>query len=480
MDAINKLLYSRIPKNWSYGKRREYKLINGLVILFETIAILFIFISLNMNAYYAAAFHGIMALGYLFGYLNLFKFNTKQVRLFLLYSFIVPVFIYSLWIYYPVESSIISYYSPLIILYIVFPVIAALFELSIPKHFLITFGLLVLNLLMLQYVPGSFFDVLPMYYDKVLVILACPVFAITMVGILTNEINVKHKIYEANEKQQSEKVNLILTDLSKSLNKLKAQKIQIELQSRELLNLNNSKDKLFSIISHDLRGPFNSILGFIDLLKINNYSKEEQVRIIHLLHESANNVYTLINNLFAWSRSQMGKIQVQPTTIDINDTMHECIQIYSIISKNKNVRISHSSINNLTVFTDPNILITVCRNILSNAIKYTHPNGVIHINIEEQNEGIKISISDNGIGIDPKDIPSLFSYDGNISKPGTENEQGTGLGLPICNELIRKISGRIEVESTLGKGSVFHVFVPHSAKNKQVNRPVKEHSKLYI
>ncbi len=244
-------------------------------------------------------------------------------------------------------------------------------------------------------------------------------------------------------------------------------KIENELKKSEekYRELNSAKDKFFSIISHDLRNPFNILLNYSEQLSTNEDSmtKERKSEIINDIRQSAKSVYALIENLLEWARTQTGNMSFKPDYFDLYEVVYDAIYTLSNAAKLKNISINSTIQMNSIIFADYNMIKTVVRNILSNAIKFTYNNGLINIQSEEINRNdkiyIKLTISDNGIGINADDVASLFKIDSTVSKIGTNNEQGTSLGLILCKEFVDKNNGYIEVESELGKGSAFSIFL---------------------
>lgn len=229
-----------------------------------------------------------------------------------------------------------------------------------------------------------------------------------------------------------------------------------------LRELNATKDKFFSIIAHDLKNPFNSILGLSDLLvdqiQTNNYEGIEEYATI--IQKSSTRVFDLLMNLLEWSRSQTGRMEFSPEYLELVALINEVTELLSDTAHQKSITIIKELPRNLLVFADKTLINTVLRNIISNAIKFTHPNGQIVISAEKRPDELIISISDNGIGIKKEAIGKLFRIDENQTSLGTQNEKGTGLGLIICKEFIEKHGGKIWVESKVGKGSTFYFTIP--------------------
>ncbi len=237
---------------------------------------------------------------------------------------------------------------------------------------------------------------------------------------------------------------------------------EIKLKSEALQKLNAEKDKFFSIIAHDLKSPFNSILGFSDLLveqvREKNYAGIEKYAGIIL--NSSQRALDLLMNLMEWTRSQTGRMEFNPEYLELVAFIKDITPLYDDIASQKSITIKQELPANVTVFADKGMINTVFRNLISNAIKFTNPGGKIIITAVENHGIITISVKDNGVGISPESRKKLFRIDENHSTRGTQNEKGTGLGLILCREFIDKHGGQIRVESEVGKGSTFYFSLP--------------------
>jgi len=227
-----------------------------------------------------------------------------------------------------------------------------------------------------------------------------------------------------------------------------------------------TKDKLFSIIGHDLSNIFFGLQGYAELLKTDEEMQsdiETKKRDIQKLIQVANEGYDLLMNLLNWSKSQTGKLRANPTTLVLKDAVYRNIELQHDQANSKNITISGVIDNNILIFVDANMFDTILRNLISNALKFTQEYGKIQITAEQVEDNlIEIVVSDTGIGI--KDIDKLFRIDIKARTHGTAGEKGNGLGLVLCKELIEKCDGTIEVNSEVGKGSKFFVRLP--AKDK--------------
>jgi len=241
-------------------------------------------------------------------------------------------------------------------------------------------------------------------------------------------------------------------------------KIKTENELKESENklriLNNDKDRFISILAHDLRNPFNTLLGFSDLLleNINAISKNEISEQIQIINQISHKTYNLLEDLLLWIQSQSGKIKFEPVQIDFNNLVTDILHNYD--SNSKNIEILVQNDLNVSVCADVNMLKTILRNLISNAFKFTNNNGSIKISAKSDNDNAIISVTDNGIGINAEDVNKLFDFSKKFSSLGTNNEKGSGLGLLICSEFIEKHNGKIWAKSTFGIGSEFTFTIP--------------------
>jgi len=231
---------------------------------------------------------------------------------------------------------------------------------------------------------------------------------------------------------------------------------------RQLRALNASKDTFFSIIAHDLRNPFNSLLGLTAFLvsAIEDYDKDRLKSFISRLHTSAEKVYALLNNLLEWSRLERGLLQPTPQRIELCRLILFAVEALAADVARKQITLVNRVPEGMAAYADLNMLITVVRNLVSNAVKFTGSGGTIAISARQTGNVVELDISDTGIGISADGLNKLFRIDAKYARKGTADEDGTGLGLLLCKELVGKNSGSIRVESEVGKGSTFTVTLP--------------------
>jgi signal transduction histidine kinase len=246
------------------------------------------------------------------------------------------------------------------------------------------------------------------------------------------------------------------------ITKKKQQETLIKIHNEQLKELNATKDKFFSLIAHDLKSPFNSIIGFSELLTnhLNDYNPEKIIEFANLIRLSSRHAYELLKNLLEWARTQTGRIAYRPGKLYLKPLIEEVIESLQSNAFEKNIKVLPVITNNPIAEGDRYMIGSVLRNLISNAIKFTHKNGIIRIKTITLNDEIQVSIIDPGVGIKPEIIQKLFKISEQASTSGTNNEKGTGLGLIICKDFIDKHGGRIWVESQPGKGSVFHFTLP--------------------
>ncbi len=230
----------------------------------------------------------------------------------------------------------------------------------------------------------------------------------------------------------------------------------------ELQSLNATKDLFFSIIAHDLKNPFNTILGFSELIidagkEMNSDTRDQYLKVIA---SSASQAYNLMENLLLWASAQRGIIEFSPANTNIGECIAESVSIVESQASTKNISIESFVNSECTVYCDRNMVSTILRNLLTNAIKFTPINGRISVASSILNGNVEISVTDTGVGISKFEQNKLFMIENSVKHEGTEKEKGTGLGLILCKDFVEKNGGRIWVESEVGKGSKFIFTLP--------------------
>ncbi len=244
---------------------------------------------------------------------------------------------------------------------------------------------------------------------------------------------------------------------------LKESQDNLKKSQKQLSDANAAKDKLFSIIGHDLNNPLNIIqLGLENLMKNEVVvTSEKNQHLVGNMTKSIHRIVELLSNLIQWSRSQTGKMLNKATTIELYSTVYHAVNLLLPIAEKKQIQIDVQVDKAVFVYADGNVLMTVLRNLIGNALKFTPQGGKIIIRTESTKAETTIYVIDSGVGIALGDIPKLFNLQEHITTKGTEREHGTGLGLLICQEFVELMNGRIWVESVYGEGSSFIFTVPN-------------------
>jgi len=240
---------------------------------------------------------------------------------------------------------------------------------------------------------------------------------------------------------------------------------QIEQSEQELRQLNAAKNKFFSIIAHDLKNPFHTVMGYSYLLSkdYERFSETERRKFAVDIYQSTNNIFRLLQNLLEWSKAQTGRLKYMPTEIEFGRILENSVSVLRALAEQKKIQLILSYRDNLQVFADPLMIETVLRNLINNAIKFTPENGLIEITAEQIENQVRINVIDNGVGISEEDVQNLFQIDSKVKRKGTNDEDGSGLGLILCKEFVDKNNGTLWVESSPGKGSTFSFTIQAKA-----------------
>ena len=259
---------------------------------------------------------------------------------------------------------------------------------------------------------------------------------------------------------------------------LQKQSKQIVSQNEEIIQKNeklekavNTRNKLFSIIAHDLRSPLSSMATFSKLIKfyLGDKKIDSVIKVADEMHEKNSYVLELTDNLLSWAQSQSDELEPQYEKVSLNEIISECIDIYQQPAEEKQIDLLCEEQHDILLWSDRNMVKTIIRNLINNAIKFTNPGGKVEITYEKKSVWGTCIIKDNGIGMSEEEARQLFSDKKNI-KQGTKNEKSTGLGLSVCNEFIQKLGGSIKVKSLEGKGSTFYVCLPVYENQEKLNQ----------
>ena len=243
-------------------------------------------------------------------------------------------------------------------------------------------------------------------------------------------------------------------------NLLEERQIKINQQNKELIQLNKTKDKFFSIIGHDIKQPLNAIEGLLHLLEDSEIQDPDLKEILVNLNQATGNTVDLLNNLLRWALSQTGEINFNPTNLNLTQLINESLKILKFQADLKQIIIKDSVVENIIFYCDGDMIQTVVRNLVSNAIKYSNEGGIVEVILLKEKTELVLKIKDYGVGMSQKQIDSLFKLENLTSTLGTKGEMGTGLGLQLAKDFVKKHQGIIIVESSIGNGTTFIVKLP--------------------
>lgn len=255
------------------------------------------------------------------------------------------------------------------------------------------------------------------------------------------------------------------TELASKNKEIQISQEELKTANKQLAETNATKDKFYSIIAHDLKSPFNAMLGFSNLLHhdFDDYDKNEQKKFIEYIHQKIQDIYNLLETLLQWEHSQSGSISFNPTKIDLYTLTKSNFNLLNQSALDKSINLINLIPENTYIQADSNMISTIIRNLVSNAIKFTNKGGEVRVEtkLNKDHKYIEVIVKDNGVGISDNVKSKLFKISENISTKGTEKESGTGLGLLLCKEFAEKHKGEIWVKSEIGKGSSFHFSIPY-------------------
>ncbi|MBX3042388.1 MAG: HAMP domain-containing histidine kinase [Candidatus Kapabacteria bacterium] len=260
--------------------------------------------------------------------------------------------------------------------------------------------------------------------------------------------------------------NIMTEKIAKANDTIVNQQNKLNEQYSELKEINATRDKFFSIIAHDLKNPISAFMGVSAFLvkTFQDLSREEIKEFLDGVNNTAKRLFELLENLLLWSRTQRGLIQYHPMNLELTQILQHNLELLNAAAVSKSINLSGEIESDIDVYADPNMLNTILRNLITNAIKFTKENGNVIVRTKQIGDYCRISIIDDGVGISKELISGLFKLEGSVSTVGTNQESGTGLGLIICKEFVEKHSGEIWVDSKLGEGSAFHFTIPIAFK----------------
>jgi signal transduction histidine kinase len=260
--------------------------------------------------------------------------------------------------------------------------------------------------------------------------------------------------------------------ISMDITDRKQAEVKLESLNRELHTLNATKDKFFSIIAHDLKSPFNSIIGLSEILvdQVNDRDYKGIDKFAKIIYQSSNRAMDLLTNLMEWSQAQTGRLSFMPDRFALSPLVEDVVVAFEIICRQKEVSLQTKLDSDIHVFADRQMVSTILRNLLSNAVKFSLPGGNIQISTSRSADEVIVTVTDEGVGMPKEAMKKLFRIDESFSTPGTAKEKGTGLGLILCKEFVDKHGGKIwaassehDLDDGTKRGSVFSFTIPNAS-----------------
>lgn len=449
MDLLNKVLNIGNSKSLPFHEWRKVRILNGTCLMGFSSSVFFVPIFIAKSIYSAAFAQSVLIVLFIVAvFLNhKRKYFSARILMLIVLPFVL--------LYY----HVMVHQAGIFYLFLCAVFFATLFN-DKTRVFFISQTWLLTIFLMALFIPQDLFineraiiaDIHGTIFDVILVFV---VVSFLMYITITDHQRHLSEINEKNNELQASTEEIIAQK-----EEIEAQNDEIENQNKVLQESNAIKDKLFSIIAHDLKAPFNSLRAVIDILiKEDNVSPEDQKRLLGSINNQLSNSSEMLENLLYWSKSQLSGFQVNAVALDINYVLRSVKQLLKPGADKKGIVLDCSCDDGIILFIDREILKIIMRNLLSNAIKFSKKGQVVEVSCSKKSEEVCIKISDHGIGMDKEQLGKLFN-NGVKSKRGTSGESGTGLGLIICKDFVENSGGHIQVMSEKGKGSTFMVNLP--------------------
>ncbi len=441
-----------ISEEGDFDLRRKFRQVNEFNLGLAFITLASLPIAIWHQVHYGIAIQILGLTAYLLGFYFTSRGKLEFAKRLAISTFEVQILLVSLFAVYPTSLDYFPWYSPVFVVFMTFPITAALFDKSIPKHVLVAFAFIVgiqffgnlADLLGVNRFPSDKLDILNLIASIfTIMISSITIYLITWENHAVKELEILRR-----------------KELEKAYHEIESSHDQIKEQALELQEMNETKNRLFTIIAHDLKSPYNIVLGFSELLKKRSKGNPEFYKFAKYIHDSALNNYVLLENLLEWSRLQIDKVKISPVAFEIEGIAAQNLALVEVSAEKKEITIDMNINNNLMVWGDKNAVSIVIRNLITNALKFTRVGGKISITASEKGNMVEISVKDNGIGLSESQVKDLFNLEKKKSRPGTSNETGTGLGLFLCKEIIEKNGGKIWVESEENVGTTFSFSLP--------------------
>ncbi len=374
------------------------------------------------------------------------------------FTFIVVVFTPIMWVVNGGTHGSFQYFIPFFIVGIHVSASLKTKRVLIPLLILIA-----ISLIIAEYFYPQFVISYPSRFDQYADLMSG--FLISLIGIYVYANVYFNQIQEANRQLITQNIKLSKSreEVLVQQKRIKNQNIELKDKNESLEELNKTKDLFLSIISHDLRSPFNSLLGLTEILILNKEKihNPEMIRLVDSIHESAEQAYKLVLNLLEWSKLQSNRVEYSPMRLNLKKLATSNIELIKIQANNKGIEVNYENGGDgCYVNADENMVNTIIRNLISNAIKYTRSGGKIVIRCNCSGLWCSVSVCDTGIGIPEGTLKQIVNTEYKVSTKGTLGEIGTGLGLVLCKEFAKRNNGKIEVESEVEKGSTFTLLLP--------------------
>ncbi|MBK8807049.1 MAG: hybrid sensor histidine kinase/response regulator [Bacteroidales bacterium] len=319
------------------------------------------------------------------------------------------------------------------------------------------------------------FTILPPWWQtwwfRVFVVVFIIGLVVFIVVIRTRNMREQNKLLEVKVSERTRELLTANNEIANQNITLSEKQKTIEHKNSELSHTLETKDRLMSIIAHDLKNPLGAVVGVLDLLQKNyiKYDDAKRMKFIDGAFVAATKLQEEMLNLLEWARSQTSNIAYKPDVANVNDIISDVVSLLAETARNKNISIKIELTKTIKAFIDARMISTVVRNLLGNSIKFTPDDGIITLSATENELQVQITISDTGVGMSEEQIQKLFNPDEFNSTYGTNNEKGTGLGLKICHEFIQKNQGYINVKSTIGKSTSFIITLPKPIEIEEVS-----------
>jgi signal transduction histidine kinase len=402
-------------------------------------------------------------LQFLISFTGIWKENKKfRVLISIPFTIFIIIFLIStdnqkLEDWYKVYSLYVSF--PALIIYLILPIISTFKKFSWSNVTVVLgYSLVFLSALydVIFFLQGirPYIQLTPLSYFCILILLF--LILAREHGAALNELIIsKNKLRGANKQMEQE--------IIERTKELSVSNMRLSVMVKELNDKNRIKDNFFSIIAHDIKNPLNQIIGLADIIKIEHkeFDEEKLEEYLGLIQEASVNLYQLLENLLEWAKSQSGKKEFNPKTLNALYLLQDVIDLLELQAEEKRIKLNIISDGNPMVFADENMLKSILRNLIGNAIKYSNQNGEINIYIKYYESFTEFTVEDFGIGISEDKQSKIFRIGEKKSTDGTKGEKGTGLGLILCKEFVTKHYGEISVISTPGTGSTFIIRLPH-------------------